>query len=85
MAASSFCSSAVSIHQRFQRIGFIRGDGDSSVCFTRDGVAQRTAVEIDQTQIQLIGMTGKEARQQLVGVTQTEMDVTAGVAALQPF
>ncbi|SSN10316.1 Uncharacterised protein [Klebsiella pneumoniae] len=75
----------VSIHQRFQRIGFIRGDGDSSVSFTRDGVAQRAAVEIDQTQIQLIGVAGEEARQQLVGVTQTKVDITAGVAAFQPF
>ncbi len=86
LASSSLFSKRLVYSPALQRIGFIRGDGDSSVSFTRDGVAQRAAVEIDQTQIQLIGVAGEEARQAVpVGVTQTVVNITAGVAASQPL
>jgi hypothetical protein len=71
--------------QRFQRIDFIGRDGDGGESFTRNGVTQGAAVEIDQTQIQLLRMACEEARQQLVGVTQTDVNFAAGVAAFQPF
>jgi hypothetical protein len=62
-----------------------RGDGDGGESFTRDRVAQGAAVEIDQTQIQLFRMACEEACQQLVGITQTNVNIAAGVAAFQPF
>jgi hypothetical protein len=68
LAASSFFRIAWYHYQRFQRIRFIRGDGDGRERFTRDRVAQGAAVEIDQTQIQLFSMACEEAPSSLLAL-----------------
>jgi hypothetical protein len=55
----------------FQLVGFCRRYCNGGKCFARDCVTQRTAVEINQTQVQLSRVASQEARQQFVGVTQT--------------
>ncbi|MNG65264.1 hypothetical protein D3C79_235250 [compost metagenome] len=69
--------------QRFQRIGFCRRHGNHRRGFTRDSVAQGTAVQIQHAQVQFCGMSEQEARQQLVGIAQAHVDLGAGVAAFQ--
>ena len=60
-------------------------DRQRSKGFARDSVAQRAAGKVNQTQVELGGVRGEEARQQLVGIAETHMDIRAGVAAAQPF
>ena len=75
----------VAHRRRFQRVDFRRRQRKGDERLARDGVAQRAAVEINQTQIEIARVRGKEARQQLVGIARAEMDLRAGVAAFQPL
>ena len=68
-----------------ERINFICSHGQGGKGFTRNCVTQRTAVEINQTQIQLFSVARQEAYQQFVRVTETHVDFAAGVAAFQAF
>ncbi|GCL99967.1 hypothetical protein ExPCM15_02864 [Escherichia coli] len=75
----------IGIHQRFQGVDFISCDSNGRKGFTRDGVTQCAAVEINKTQVQFFCMTRQEAHQQFVGITQANVDFTAGVTAFQTF
>lgn len=75
----------IGIHQRFQGVDFISCDSNGRKGFTRDGVTQCATVEIDKAQVQLFCMTRQEAHQQFVGITQANVDFTAGVTAFRPL
>lgn len=75
----------VGIDQGRQGVRLVSGYRNGGEGFTRNGVTQGAAVEINQAQVQLGGVTGEEAGQQLVGIPQADVDFTAGVAAFQPF
>ncbi len=68
-ASSFFQDLLIGIHQRFQGVDFISCDSNGRKGFTRDGVTQCAAVEINKTQVQFFCMT-RRTHQQFVGITE---------------
>ena len=69
----------------FQRIRFVALDRHGGKGFTRNCVAQRTAAERQQTQIQISRVCRQEARQQFVGVAEAHVNIGTRVTATQAF
>lgn len=58
----------IGIHQRFQGVDFISCDSNGRKGFTRDGVTQCAAVEINKTQVQFFCMTRQKRTSSLLAL-----------------
>ena len=58
-------------------------DAEYRMCFARNGVAQITPVERGQTQAHTFRSGQQQAREQLVGVAESVVDVVARMAAFE--